>query len=121
MLALGAWLSLASCGEVCPADQPNCGSPNGSSAGAAGSAGSASCEQLKAFRACLDSFCKAAQNPFCTCYRRGFDLSQSDCSCIAFDGAKFCRQADLNGISASDYSDCSVTNSSVATICVGVQ
>jgi hypothetical protein len=121
-LGFGFALSTASCGPTCSGGAQSCGTTNASTAGAAGSTeDTTTCDQLSALRACMDSFCATASNPFCTCYNRGhLDISVNPCSCIAFDSAKFCQQAADNGIDAASY-DCSAATASVATICVAVQ
>jgi len=116
--------SSASCGPTCPADQPNCGTSNpGSSAGSsgdAGAAGSATCGQLTAMKSCMTAFCAGASNPYCTCYKRGFDLSIDGCKCIDFDAKSFCELAKANGADGSKY-DCGAASSGVSSYCVGVK
>jgi hypothetical protein len=117
-------LSTASCGPTCPNLQ-SCGTTTGSSdagASSAGSGGATTCPQLTAQQDCLNSFCQAADNPFCTCYKRGFDLGV-DCTCTSLPtdyGASYCQQAAEAGIDAASF-DCSVASSMVASLCVGVQ
>ena len=126
ILGLGFVLNTASCSDqTCPAGQQSCGTQNGSAAGAAGNAGSAgsasteTCPELQAVQACMDAFCTTKTNPFCTCYKRGLDLSPS-CVCSRFDAHKFCVNAQAAGVDAANY-DCPSATSAVATMCVGVQ
>ena len=117
--------SSASCGPTCPKGQQSCGNSNSSadssSAGATAS-GAASCEYLTAWRSCMDTFCKTASNPFCKCYRQQLhrDLTTTDCSCIDFDEQKFCADAELKQLDASDY-DCAADSSRISSYCVPVQ
>ena len=108
----------ASC-TTCPAGQQSCGTANASGASGATSSDDAECALLTAMRSCMDAFCKTTSNPFCTCYKRGFDLSTDGCKCIDFDAQKFCDRAEENGVDASAY-DCSAASSGVASYCVGV-
>jgi hypothetical protein len=127
-LALGVPLCLAlntaSCGPTCPNLQ-SCGTTSADSdagASSAGSGGGATCPQLTAQQDCLNSFCQAADNPFCTCYKRGFDLGV-DCTCAEFPanyGASYCQDAADQGIDAASF-DCSAASSAVGSLCVGVQ
>jgi hypothetical protein len=92
-----------------------------SSAGSAGAA--ATRNQLTALQTCFSAFCQAdgAGSPFCTCFKRGYDLgAPPDCQCVPFNSAAFCQQAAANGVDGSNL-DCSAATSSVATQCVGVQ
>jgi hypothetical protein len=116
-------LNTASCGPTCPNLQ-SCGTTTGSDAGAssAGSAGATTCPQLTAQQDCLNSFCQAADNPFCTCYKRGFDLAP-DCTCMSFPAnyaASYCQGAADQGLDAASF-DCSAASSAVRSLCVGVQ
>ena len=121
-LSLGALLSSTSCGPTCPAGEQNCGTPVGSTAGAAGSDddGTTTCAQLTALRTCMDSFCATADNPFCTCYKRGYDIRSDTCKCSEFNAAAFCRQAELSGVDPTKF-DCPASSGAVATVCIGVQ
>lgn len=121
-LAFAAVLSTASCGPTCPTSEPNCGTANGANAGTAGSSEvePTTCAQLTAVRKCMDAFCASATNPFCTCYKLGFDIRSDTCVCSTFNAAAFCKQADQNGVVAANY-DCAAASGSVATICVGVK
>ena len=119
----GLALNMASCGPTCPTLEP-CGTTSASAGDAgsssAGTSGSATtCAQLTALQSCLNSFCQSADNPFCTCFKRGFDLG-TDCTCSDFDSAGYCQQAQENGVDAAAL-DCSATTGSVASLCVGVQ
>lgn len=117
---LGTGLGTASCGPTCPANEPNCGTSNGSIAGAAGSSSSsdgATCDALTALRSCMDAFCASATNPFCTCYKRQHDLSTASCLCVAFSAKKFCDDQAASGVTF----DCSSQVGAVGTACVGVQ
>ncbi len=128
-LGLSLAFSSASCGPTCPAGQQSCGTvyPNaGSSAqggagssgnGGNGTGGSGGCALLTAFKSCMKAYCASATNPFCTCYKRGFDLSTATCLCIDFDPEPFC--GDGNGNDASNY-DCAADSSRVSSICVPV-
>lgn len=120
-LGLAGTLATASCGPTCPGNNPNCGLPNSATAGAAGAAGAtstASCDQLTQLRSCMSAFCATADlsNPFCKCYKNGFDLSTASCSCVAFDAQKFCTDQAESGVSY----DCSSATGAVGTACVGV-
>ncbi|HKO46465.1 MAG TPA: hypothetical protein VJV79_02000 [Polyangiaceae bacterium] len=125
--ALSAWLlvcgsslalSSASCG-TCPDGQQSCGTANNGANIAGASSSEAPCELWTAFRTCMTSYCKTASNPFCTCYKRGFDISPASCGCIDFEPAKLCAQAAANGVDAKSYS-CATDSSRVSTICVSV-
>ena len=128
--ALSAWLfvcgsslalSSASCGDTCPAGQQSCGNANpGPNSAGATSTDEASCDLLKAFRSCMTAFCKTTSNPFCTCYKRGFDIATGGCKCIDFDTESFCDQAKANAVDATSY-DCAADSSRVSTICVPVK
>ena len=114
---MGLALSSASC-VTCPAGQQSCGTSNpGGDAGASSSDDDVTCDWLTAMRSCMDSFCKTAQNPFCTCYKRGFDLATDGCKCVDFDAKKMCEQAE--GLDAATY-DCAAASSGVSSYCVGV-
>ena len=117
--ALGFSLSSASC-VTCPAGQQSCGDAGatGSDAGATGT-DEVKCDLLTAMRSCMDAFCKTTTNPFCTCYKRGYDLTTNGCKCIDFNAEKFCEDAEDNGVSASAY-DCPAASSGVSSYCVGV-
>lgn len=120
-LSLGLALSLAlgstNC-VTCPDGQQSCGTANGS--GNAGADGEeTTCALLTAMRSCMDAYCKTTTNPFCNCYKRGFDLTTNGCKCIDFDARKFCDQAEQNGVDASAY-DCAAASSGVSSYCVGV-
>lgn len=122
-LALGLVLTLASasCGPTCPPGQQNCGTSNpGNAAGSDDGAGNGStCDFLTAVQSCMNSYCATATNPFCTCYKRGYDITTNGCTCVTFDTKKFCDQAEANGADATAY-DCAAASSSVSSICVGV-
>ena len=121
-LGLGLLVAIgsASCGQTCPAENPNCGNANPGS-GEAGATGSddTKCDLLTAMRSCMDSFCKTASNPFCTCYKRGLDLTTDGCKCIDFNTQTFCDRAEANGIDAKTY-DCGAASSGVSSYCVPV-
>jgi hypothetical protein len=122
IFALGVPLCLAldtaSCGPTC-GTLLSCGTSSGT--GDAGANGSATtCPQLTAQQDCLTAFCQTADNPFCTCYKRGFDLA-ADCTCTAFDAAasaSFCQQ---NADNDAASFDCSAATGAVAPLCVNVQ
>jgi hypothetical protein len=117
--ALSFALNSASC-VTCPKGQSSCGDA-GVASGDAGATGfdAVECPLLTAMRSCMDSFCKTTTNPFCTCYKRGFDLTTNGCKCIDFDAQKFCDNAENNGVDASAY-DCGAASSGVSSYCVGV-
>gem|GEM_PF-1078197 len=124
-LGLGLVLALASasCGPTCPAGQQSCGTSNPGVAGGGGDAGASSgstCDLLTAVRSCMDAYCATATNPFCTCYKRGYDITTNGCKCVDFDPKKFCDQADFNGTDPTTY-DCAAASSGVSSICVGVK
>jgi len=127
LAGLGCALTSASCSDrnACAAsDAAGAGGSScvaGNASAGSGGATVTSCAELTAFEACLSTFCKGsgAGSPFCTCFTRGFDLGAS-CTCVKFDTAAFCQNAQANGIDASSL-DCSVVTSQVATMCVGVQ
>jgi hypothetical protein len=119
-------LYTSSCGPTCPNLQP-CGTTSG----ATGDAGSSSaggtstdtttCDQLTALQTCLTAYCKIADNPFCDCYKRGFDLGPSPaCACVAFSPTEYCQEAAAQSIDAANF-DCSATTGGIASLCVGVQ
>lgn len=115
-------LGTTSCGPTCPANEPNCGTANSSTAGAAGAAGAqstASCSQLSALKSCMNAFCAAAPltNPFCKCFKVGYDLSFWSCSCVEFDAKAFCDTQANSGVSY----DCSSATGAIGTACVGVE
>ena len=112
-------LSSASCGPTCPAGQQSCGNSNPSPNGDAGASGydGATCGLLTALKKCMTSFCATTSNPFCTCYKRGYDLTTNGCVCIDFDAQEFCDQA--GGNDGSSY-DCGAASSGVSTYCVPV-
>jgi hypothetical protein len=118
ILPLGLAVDVASCGPTCPTLEACSSTTASSTAGTAGSS-STTCDQLTALQACFTSFCQSADNPFCTCFKRGYDLG-SDCSCTTFDAAAYCQQAADNGLDASAY-DCSAATGSVGSLCVVVQ
>jgi hypothetical protein len=114
-------LNTASCGPTCPNLQ-SCNTATGSADAGTSSGGGATCPQLTAQNDCLTSFCQTADNPFCTCYKRGFDLA-ADCTCTPFDpanSATLCQEESDQGIDAASY-DCSAASSAVGSLCVGVQ
>jgi hypothetical protein len=112
-------LCSASCGPTCPAGQQSCGSANaGPSDAGATDSGSVSCSLLTAFKSCMTAYCATASNPFCTCYKRGFDISTNGCKCIDFDAKRFCD--DANGADGTNY-DCAAASSSVSSFCVPVR
>jgi hypothetical protein len=120
---LALTLNSASCGPTCPAGQQSCGNSNPSaSAGSSGDAGASdpsTCGLLTAMTSCMKAFCAGASNPYCTCYKRGFDLRINDCKCIDFDAQDFCEKAKDAGIDGSNY-DCAAASSGVSSYCVGV-
>jgi hypothetical protein len=122
-LGLANALSAASCGPTCPGNEPNCGTANASTAGAAGAAGAestASCTQLTSLKTCMKAFCASAPltNPFCNCYKKGFDLDVANCpACVDFDAKKFCDDQKASGASY----DCSSATGAIGTACVGVE
>ena len=74
---------------------------------------------MTALKKCMTAFCATATNPFCTCYKRGYDLTTNGCKCIDFNAQKFCDDAEDNGANASTY-DCAAASSGVSSYCVGV-
>jgi hypothetical protein len=104
---------------TCPNGQQSCGNSNPT--GDAGDSGTSedSCDYLKAMRSCLDDFCKRESNPFCTCYKRGFDLTTNGCTCVDFDGKAVCDRAQQIGLDATSY-DCAAASSGVSSYCVTV-
>jgi hypothetical protein len=117
-------LNTAGCGPTCPNLQ-SCGTTTGDSdagASSAGTGGATTCPQLVAQQDCLNSFCHDADNPFCNCYNKGFDLG-ADCNCAAFPpnyGASYCQEAADEGIDAASF-DCSAASSAVGSLCIGVE
>jgi len=67
----------------------------------------------------MTAYCKTTSNPFCTCYKRGYDLTTNGCVCIDFDAKKYCDQADANGNDGSSY-DCAADSSRISSFCVPV-
>jgi hypothetical protein len=118
-LCLSLVLSSTNC-VTCPDGQQSCGNSNASGSAGADGDDDAMCPLLSAMRDCMDTFCKTATNPFCTCYKRGFDLTTNGCKCIDFNAQKFCDNAENNGVDASAY-DCAAASSGVSSYCVGVQ
>jgi len=111
--------SSANCGPMCPAGQQSCGNSN-ASAGSSNDAGSAgSCGLMTALKKCMTAFCATASNPFCTCYKRGYDLNSATCKCVDFD-PEFCTRANENGIDGSSY-DCAAESSRISSYCVPVR
>ena len=129
---LGFAFNTASCSgqNACAASAGAGGASGASGAGgsadcaSAGSAGApTTCDQLTALQACFTAFCQAdgAGSPFCTCFKRGYDLGAAPgCLCVPFNATAFCQQAAASGVDSSSL-DCSAATSSVATQCVGVQ
>ena len=117
-LALTFAFGSANC-TTCPAGQQSCGTANANGNAGASDDDESKCALLTAMRSCMDAFCKTASNPFCTCYKRGYDLSTDGCKCIPFDAEKFCERAEENGVDASAY-DCAAASSGVSSYCVGV-
>jgi hypothetical protein len=116
-IGLSVALSSASCG-TCPAGQQSCGKSNaGPSDASASGFDSASCGVLSALKKCMTSFCATTSNPFCTCYKRGFDLTTNGCVCIDFDAPKFC---DEHGNDDGSSYDCGAASSGVSSYCVPV-
>jgi hypothetical protein len=115
-------LDTASCGPTCKAGEASCTSSGSSGdAGASSDPNPTSCSQLTALRTCLDAFCKTADNPFCTCWKRGYDINLSDCpSCVTFDSGEYCLEAKNSGANAANF-DCSASSDAVSSLCVGVQ
>ena len=120
--AFGAGLALSSanCGPMCPAGQQSCGNSNASVAGSSGAdAGSSTCGLMTALKKCMTAFCATATNPFCTCYKRGYDLNGVTCKCVDFD-PELCKRAEANGSDGSDY-DCAAESSRISSYCVPVR
>ncbi|HET7538618.1 MAG TPA: hypothetical protein VFK05_02055 [Polyangiaceae bacterium] len=121
-LWLSFGLGLAFSGEscvTCPAGQQSCGNSNpGADAGASGDS-ETSCAFLSKMQSCMDSYCKTASNPFCTCWKRGFDLTTNGCTCVDLDTKKICDRADAEGLDADSY-DCAAASSGVSSYCVTV-
>lgn len=120
-LCLGLSLTLGSTSCVtCPDGQQSCGSSDSSGDAGASGAEDVECDLLTQMRNCMDAFCKTTTNPFCTCYKRGFDLSTNGCKCVDFDAKTFCDRAQQNGSDATSY-DCAAASSGVSSYCVDVQ
>jgi hypothetical protein len=114
-------LSSASCGPTCPPGEQHCGNSNPGAAGAAGrdsDAGTSGCALLTAMQRCMTAYCARASNPFCTCYKRGFDLTTAGCVCIDFDAELFCDN--YKNVNAATY-DCAAASSAVSSTCIGVK
>jgi hypothetical protein len=124
VLGLALALGGASCGPTCPAGQQSCGNSDasaGSSSDAGGTGYNAdTCGLLTAMKKCMTAYCATASNPFCTCYKRGYDLTTSGCVCVDFDAKKFCDQAEAAGNDGRAY-DCGAASSGVSSYCVGVK
>ncbi|MEP7052945.1 MAG: hypothetical protein ABJB12_21445 [Pseudomonadota bacterium] len=118
----GLALDTAACGPTCAPGQASCSSGNANGdAGASSDPTPTSCPQLTALRTCLDAYCKSADNPFCTCWKRGYDVDLNNCpSCIPFDSAKFCSEANTAGADAAGF-NCPAASDQVSSLCVGVQ
>jgi hypothetical protein len=118
-------LSGASCGSTCPAGQQSCGSSNagagtsGASANEAGGTGydGDTCSMLTALKKCMTAYCASASNPFCTCYRRNYDLTTNGCVCIDFDAKAYCDRYPGDGRSY----DCAAHSSAISSYCVPVR
>jgi hypothetical protein len=126
--ALSFASGLASCGPTCPAGQQSCGNSNPSpSAGGSNDdddAGTgytgydgATCGALTAMKRCMTAFCAKASNPFCTCYKRNYDLTTNGCVCVDFDAKDYCERNKGDG---SGY-DCAAHSSGVSSYCVPVR
>ena len=74
---------------------------------------------MTALKKCMTAFCATASNPFCTCYKRGYDLNSATCKCVDFD-PEFCNRANENGIDGSSY-DCAAASSGLSSYCVPVR
>jgi hypothetical protein len=120
--SFGLVLDITSCGPTCAAGQTSCGTASSSGdAGANGDPHPTTCDQLTALHTCLDVYCKGADNPFCTCWKRGYDIDLLNCpSCKTFDSGEYCLEAKNNGIDAASL-DCSAASDAVSSQCVGVQ
>ena len=119
LLTVGACLALssASCGPTCPAGQQSCGSSNPGVGDAGATGGDAvTCDLLTAVRKCMKDYCATATNPFCTCFKRGYDIDSGSCKCIDLDTKTLCG-AEANGASADRY-DCAADSSRVSSICI---
>jgi len=117
---LSVVLSSASC-VTCPDGQQSCGNSNPvrESEAGAGNEHETSCDLLKAMRQCMDDFCKTASNPFCTCYKRGFNINVRDCpKCVDWNTKNICALEE-NGLDAASY-DCAADSSAVSSYCVPV-
>jgi len=111
-------LSSASCGPTCPAGQQSCGNSNPSAAAGSASDAGATCGLLTKFNRCMTAYCATASNPFCKCYKRGFDITTAGCVCIDFDPQQFCDNAyDPDGTAY----DCATDTSRISTFCVPVR
>ncbi len=113
-------LSSASCGPTCPAGQQSCGNANPSpAAGSTGDDAGATCGLLTKFKRCMTAYCATASNPFCMCYKRGYDIAiiPTGCKCVDFDPQQFCD--DANNSDGSSY-DCAADSSRISTYCVPV-
>ena len=74
---------------------------------------------MTALKKCMTAFCATATNPFCTCYKRGYDLNGVTCKCVDFD-PELCKRAEANGSDGSDY-DCAAESSRISSYCVPVR
>lgn len=111
-------LSSASC-VTCPDGQQSCGNSNPSAEAGASGTDDVECDLLTQLRNCMDNFCKTASNPFCKCYKLGFDLTTNGCKCVDFDAQALCDRAERENIDATTY-DCAAASSGVSSYCVGV-
>jgi hypothetical protein len=122
-------LSGTSCDQMCPAGQQDCGDSE-SSAGSSGSAGATeagatgyhadTCGALTALKKCMTAFCATTTNPFCTCYKRNYDLTTNGCVCVDFDAKDYCAKAKARGDDGRNY-DCAAASSGVSSYCVTVK
>ncbi len=119
----GLVLDTAGCGPTCKAGEASCSTNNGSSgdAGANSDPTPTTCAELTALKSCMDAYCKTADNPFCTCWKRGYDLNLNACpTCSTFDSAEYCAEAARVGADPASF-DCAASSDSVKSLCVGVQ
>jgi hypothetical protein len=72
---------------------------------------------LTALKKCMTAYCASASNPFCTCYRRNYDLTTNGCVCIDFDAKAYCDRYPGDGRSY----DCAAHSSAISSYCVPVR
>ena len=73
---------------------------------------------LSALKKCMTAYCATASNPFCTCYKRNYDLTTNVCVCVDFDAKAYCES--YEGYDGTGY-DCGANSSRVSSYCVPVR